>query len=85
MALNKVQTRALKDSLLITISFISSIVNASLLSSTFPEVWKTAEITATPKQGNHELPNDNRPISLLPALSKVCERVAYIIISLSPI
>ena len=30
-----------------------------------------------PKQGNHELPNNNRPISLLHALSKVCERVAY--------
>ena len=49
----------------------------SLLASKFPEVWKTAEITPIPKQGNHELPNNNRPISLLPALSKVCERVAY--------
>lgn len=33
--------------------------------------------TPIPKQGNHELPNNNRPISLLPVLSKVCERVAY--------
>ena len=48
-----------------------------LLASKFPEVWKTAEITPIPKQGNHELPNNNRPISLLPALSKLCERVAY--------
>ena len=44
---------------------------------TFPGVWKTAEITPIPKQGNYELPYNNRPISLLPALSKVCERVAY--------
>ena len=36
-----------------------------------------SQITPIPKQGNHELPNNNRPISLLPALSKVCERVAY--------
>ena len=28
------------------------------------------------KDGNHEEPNNNRPISLLPILSKVCERVA---------
>ena len=70
--------QCLKDSLLITLPFfITSIVNASLLASTFPEFWKTAEITPIPKQGNHELPNNNRPISLLPALSKVCERVAY--------
>ena len=70
-------TRVLKDSLLITLLFITSIINASLLASTFPEVWKTAEITPSTKQGNHELSNNNRPISLLPALSKVCERVAY--------
>ena len=75
--IDKVPTRVLKDSLLITLPFITSIINASLLASTFPEVWKTAEITPIPKQGNHELPNNNRPISLLPALPKVCERVAY--------
>ena len=34
-------------------------------------------ITHIRKQGNHELPNHNRPISLLPVLSRVCERVGY--------
>ena len=34
-------------------------------------------MTPIPKQGNHELPNNNRRIFLLPALSKVCERVAH--------
>ena len=28
------------------------------------------------KEGDNEIPSNNRPISLLPALSKVCERVA---------
>ena len=62
---------------MITLPFITSIINPSLLALTFPEVCKTAEITPIHKQGNHEFPNNNRPISLLPALSKVCERVAY--------
>ena len=75
--IDKMPTRVLKDSLLITLPFITSVINASLLASAFSEVWKTAEITPIPKQANHELPNSNRPISLLPALSKVCERVAY--------
>ena len=75
--IDKVPDRVLKDSLPIILPFITSIVNASLLSSTFPEVWKAAKITAIPKQGKHELPNNNRPISLLPALSRVCKRVAY--------
>ena len=29
------------------------------------------------KDGNHEITNRNRPISLLPILSKACERVAH--------
>ena len=74
--IDKVPTRVLMDSLLITLPFITSVINASLLAS-IPEVWKTAEITPIPKQGNHKLPNNNRPISLPPALWKTCERVAY--------
>ena len=75
--IDKVPTRVIKDCLPIILPFVTSIINASLSSSTFPGIWKTAEITPIPKQGNHELPNNSRPISLLPVLSKVCERVAY--------
>ena len=28
-------------------------------------------------KGDHEIPNNNRLISLLPVLSKVCERIVY--------
>ena len=68
--IDKVPIRVLEDSLLITLPFITSIINAY--------VCKTAEITPIPKQGNHELLNNNRPISPLPALSKVCERGAFL-------
>ena len=41
--------------------------------------WKTVKVTPIPKDSNHEheQPNNNRPISLLPVLSKVCERVVH--------
>ena len=52
-----------------------SIFNASLTSGVFPSAWKMAEITPIPKEGDHEQTNNNRPISLLPMLSKVCEKV----------
>ena len=35
-----------------------------------------AEVTPIPKEGDHEKPNNNGPVSLLPTLSKVCEKVA---------
>ena len=52
------------------------IVNRSLLSSVFPVAWKTSEVVPLPKDGDHEMANNNRPVSLLPAASKVCERIA---------
>ncbi|CAB3980661.1 Hypothetical predicted protein [Paramuricea clavata] len=50
--------------------------NNSLANNIFPNTWKIVEVTPIPKEGDHELANNNRPISLLPVLSKVCERVA---------
>ena len=55
---------------------LTTIINASLTSGTLPLIWKTAEVTPIFKQGDHEKPENNRPISLLPILSKVCERIA---------
>ena len=43
----------------------------------FTKVWKTAEVIPIPKDKNFEEPSGNRKISLLPTLSKVCERLAH--------
>ena len=51
-------------------------LNRSLLSSVFPAAWKISEVVPLPKDGDHELANNNRPVSLLLAASKVCERIA---------
>ena len=75
--IDKIPIRVIKDSLVPILPAITSIVNASLSSSTFPSCWKTAEVTPLPKEGDHEQANNNRPISLLPVLSKVCERVVH--------
>ena len=36
-------------------------------------MWKIAEVTPILKDGNREIPNNYRPIALLPVLSKICE------------
>ena len=55
-----------------------SIINASFANQTFPSRWKHAEIIPILKSSyrEHDLADNNRPISLLPILSKVCEKVA---------
>ena len=44
---------------------------------TFARVWKIAELTFVFKGGDAGNPGNNRPISLLPVLSKVNERLAH--------
>ena len=45
------------------------IINRSLTTSTFPDVWKKSLIIPIPKNNNHTCPKDFRPISLLCSLS----------------
>ena len=51
-------------------------MNRSLLSSVFPSGWKISEVTPLLKEGDQEVANNNRPVSVLPVASKVWERVA---------
>ena len=73
---DKITVRVLKNCLPSILSTLTAIINDSFISGTFPKLWKTAEVTPILKQGDHEKPDNNRPISLLPILSKVCERIA---------
>ena len=41
---------------------------------TFPRDWKIAEVSPILKEGDFQEPGNNRPISLLPILSRVCEK-----------
>ena len=38
--------------------------------------WKKSEVVPHLNAGDHEIPNNNCPISLLPVLSKVTERIS---------
>ena len=73
---DKITTRVLKDCLPVIVPAITSIMNNSSRSNCFPKVWKMAEVTPVLKSGNLEDPCNHRPISLLPMLPKVSERLA---------
>ena len=73
---DKVSTSVLKEALPCILPILTVIVNCSLLTSVFPSVWKKSEVVPLLKEGDHEIANNNRPVSLLPVASKVCERVA---------
>ena len=68
--------RVIKDCLPVILGPLTDIINTSFASSTFPSDWKIAEIIPLLKEGDHEVASNNRPLSLLVATSKVCERIA---------
>lgn len=49
--------------------------NTIIETHTFPSLWKTAIVTPIPKTSNPTTPKDFRPISVLPAVSKVLEKI----------
>ena len=74
---NKISARVLKDSCESITPVISRLVNNSFKTAPFPKAWKIAEVIPVPKEGNPEEAANNKPISLLPNLSKVSERLAH--------
>ena len=38
--------------------------------------WKISKVIPLPKEGDHEVANNSRPVPLLPAVSKLWERLA---------
>lgn len=58
-----------------TLGIITSLINRSIQSGIFPEAWKVAKVRPLPKINNPVDLKDLRPISILPFMSKIIEKV----------
>ena len=60
-------------------SSVCCIFNRSITTSIFPEEWKCSKVISLLKQGRNAptLKNNYRPISIIPVVGKVFERVVY--------
>ena len=65
----------IKTGIEIALPFITDIINNALKFNYFPKRWKLALIRPIPKTQNPVSPTDFRPISLLPAFSKIYEKI----------
>lgn len=57
--------------------FVTHIINSCIIENVFPACWKNALIFPIPKISNPTECKDLRPISILPTLSKVLEKVMH--------
>ena len=72
---DKVPISVVKDCLEHILPTLTDLINHSLSSSVFLLAWKKGEVVPHPKESDHEVANNNCPITLLPVLSKVAERI----------
>ena len=57
---------------------ITHIVNLSISTKTFPNLWKCAKVIPLHKKDEVTIPKNYRPVSLLPITSKVLERAVFL-------
>ena len=70
-----IPTRFLKDSIFVTVFYITIIINTSIVTGVYPCIWKLPLVDPNHKSGNTEDPSNFRPVSILPILSKVLEKI----------
>ena len=75
--LDNLSGRFLKDEAKFLSKAISDLCNFSITSEKFPESCKVAKLKPLYKKGSLTLPCNYRPISLLPLMSKVIEKVIH--------
>ena len=59
-------------------SFLSRIINESLLQGVYPSLWKFANVIPIFKKDDRQSKVNYRPVSLLACLSKISEKIVFI-------
>ena len=67
-----------KESIDIIVSLLTCIINLSITSGIVPKQLKIAQVIPLFKSGEQDIFINYRPVSVLPAFSKILERVIYI-------
>ena len=75
--LDGVSARMLKETAYTISPMLCTLFNKSISTGTVPSSWKVSFITPVSKHGEPSDPSNYRPISLLPIVSKVLERIIF--------
>ena len=76
-SVDNIKTNQLKDFLKIMIVEFTHLINQCLDRGIMPRKWSIGTVSPIPKNGNSYSMSDYRPISVLPAPSKIIERAVY--------
>ena len=74
---NSIPTKLFKENIDLYSDIITKMYNKSVHTSTFPDKLKSAEVITVHKKNETTDKTNYRPVSLLPTLSKIYERIMY--------
>ena len=72
--IDNISSKIVKISAPVITKQLTDICNHSIRNSCFPSIWKKARVTPLHKRNSTDDPENYRPISILPLLSKVLEK-----------
>ena len=72
--IDNISSKIAKISVPVITKHLTEICNHSIRNSCFPSIWKKARVTLLHKRNSTDDPENYRPISILPFLSKVLEK-----------
>ena len=75
--LDRIPSKLLKMAASVIVPSLTSIFSKSILTGIYPNDWKAAKVTPLLKKGIKSDPNNYRPISVIPVVSKVFEKIVY--------
>ena len=75
--LDMIPSKFLKMAANIIAPSLTKLFSKTILTGIYPNDWKTAKVTPLFKKGIQSDPNNYRPISVIPIISKVFERIVY--------
>ena len=75
--LDGISCRLLKEAAPVITTSLTYIINLSIRSGIFPDDWKIARVSPVFKEDVKSDPNNYRPISVLPIVSKLIERIVF--------
>ena len=74
---DQIGNKLLKESAPSISKILSKIFNTSIQNGKYPQVWKNACVIPIFKKGSHSNINNYRPVSLLPCVSKIFEKLVF--------
>ncbi|CAB3992421.1 Hypothetical predicted protein, partial [Paramuricea clavata] len=75
--IDKIPAKIIRIASPVIANSLAKIFNRAITSESAPSEWKAARVTPLHKKGPRNLLNNYRPISILPVVSKVFEKVLY--------